>query len=288
MNSGWRSARRVLVAEAAGDLEVALDARHHQQLLQLLRALRQGVEFARVQAAGHDKVARAFGRALEQDRRLDLQEVARRQVLADKAHDAVAQHQVLRHAGAADVEIAVLEPQHLVHLVAGRADVERRGLGRVEDRHLVGDHLDVTRGQVGVAQPFGSCRHRALHLDHKFRPRLRGDVMRLFLVGVDRHLGNAKAVAQVDKDQPAVVAPAVDPACQGHTLAHIGQVQFATSMRFEHKCILANSGWPADESPREIDKRKGASKRAPTAIGNLQWIVARGHGYGQFRWVVLS
>src|SRR5215218_3080528 len=30
---------------------------------------------------------------------------------------------------------------------------------------------------------------------------------------------------------------------------------------------------------------KGASKRAPTAIGNLQWIVARGHAYGQFKWV---
>ena len=89
---------QIFVAEAAGDLEVALDAGHHQQLLELLRALRQGVELARVQAAGHDEVACAFGRALEQDRRLDLQEVARRQVVADEAHDAVAQHQVLRHA----------------------------------------------------------------------------------------------------------------------------------------------------------------------------------------------
>ena len=163
---------QVLVAEAAGDLEVTLDARHHQQLLQLLRALRQGVELAWMQAAGHDKVACAFGRALEQDRRLDLQEVALRQVLADKAHDAMAQRQVLGHAGAADVQIAILEPQRLVHLVAGRADIERRVLGGVEDRHLVGDHLDVTGSQVGVAQPFRPCRHRALHLDHKFGPGL--------------------------------------------------------------------------------------------------------------------
>ena len=137
---------QILVAEAAGDLEVTLDACHHQELLQLLRALRQGIELARVQAAGHDEVACALWCALEQDRRLDLQKIACRQVLADKAHDAVTQHQVLGHAGTADIEIAVLEPQHLVHLVAGRADVERRGLGGIEDRHLVRDHLDVTRG----------------------------------------------------------------------------------------------------------------------------------------------
>ena len=65
---------QVFVAEAAGDLEVALDAGHHEQLLQLLRALRQGVELAGMQPTGHDEIARAFGRALEQDRRLDLQE----------------------------------------------------------------------------------------------------------------------------------------------------------------------------------------------------------------------
>ena len=47
MNSGWRSAAQVLVAEAARDLEVALEPGHHQQLLELLRALRQRVEAAR-------------------------------------------------------------------------------------------------------------------------------------------------------------------------------------------------------------------------------------------------
>ena len=35
---------QVLVAEAAGDLEVALEARDHQELLEQLRRLRQRVE----------------------------------------------------------------------------------------------------------------------------------------------------------------------------------------------------------------------------------------------------
>ena len=52
---------QVLVAKAAGDLVVALDAAHHQHLLELLGALRKRVEAARVRTARHDVVARASG-----------------------------------------------------------------------------------------------------------------------------------------------------------------------------------------------------------------------------------
>lgn len=48
----------VLVAVAARDLVVALHAGHHQQLLEQLRALRQGVERAGVQPGRHQEVAR--------------------------------------------------------------------------------------------------------------------------------------------------------------------------------------------------------------------------------------
>ena len=46
---GLAVAAQVLVAVAAGDLEVAVDAGDHQQLLELLRALRQGVDVARLE-----------------------------------------------------------------------------------------------------------------------------------------------------------------------------------------------------------------------------------------------
>ena len=55
---------QVLVAEAPHDLEVAVEARDHQELLVELRRLRQRVELARVDAAGHEVVARALGRRL--------------------------------------------------------------------------------------------------------------------------------------------------------------------------------------------------------------------------------
>ena len=58
--AGQAVGARVLVAETRRDLEIAVEARHHQQLLVLLRRLRQRVEFARMNARRHQKVARAF------------------------------------------------------------------------------------------------------------------------------------------------------------------------------------------------------------------------------------
>ena len=54
----------VFVAEAAGDLEVAVEAGDHQDLLEDLRRLRERVEVAGVDAAGDEVVARAFGGGL--------------------------------------------------------------------------------------------------------------------------------------------------------------------------------------------------------------------------------
>ena len=68
----------VFVAEATRDLEVAVEAADHQQLLEQLRALRQRVERARPQPRRHDEVARAFRRRRDQHRRLDLDEVLSR------------------------------------------------------------------------------------------------------------------------------------------------------------------------------------------------------------------
>ena len=64
----------VLVAEAARDLEVALEAADHQQLLEELRRLRQRVPGAAHEPARHEEVARALGRRAGHDRRLDLEE----------------------------------------------------------------------------------------------------------------------------------------------------------------------------------------------------------------------
>ena len=52
-----------------------------------------------------------------------------------------------------------------------------------------------------------------------------------FDVLVEDHLGHAVAVAQVDEDHSAQVAPPVHPAHDDDALARVGGPQFAAGMR---------------------------------------------------------
>ena len=116
-----------LVAEAADDLVVALDPGHHQQLLEQLGRLGQGVELPGGQVGGDQEVARPLGGRLGQVRGLDLEEPA---VAEDPAQGGVGRRPDLQAApgrGAAQVEVAVLEAQVLVG-VDPALERERRGL----------------------------------------------------------------------------------------------------------------------------------------------------------------
>ena len=59
---GLAVAALVLVPERPRDLEVPLEAGDHEELLELLRRLRQGVELAREEAARDEVVSGALGR----------------------------------------------------------------------------------------------------------------------------------------------------------------------------------------------------------------------------------
>ncbi len=142
---GLAVAAQVLVAIAPRDLQVAVDAGDHQQLLELLRALRQGVHGARLEAARHDEVAGALGRALDQGRRLDLDEAVRVVDLADRLDHPAAEHEPALHRLTADVEIAVLEAQDLVDRRVGLVDVEGRRLRLGQD--LEGGRLELDRAR---------------------------------------------------------------------------------------------------------------------------------------------
>ena len=86
---------RVLVAEAGRDLEIAIEARHHDELLELLRRLRQRVEFARMDARRHQIVPRALRRRRGQDRRLEFEEALLLHAAANRIDHRAARHDVL-------------------------------------------------------------------------------------------------------------------------------------------------------------------------------------------------
>ena len=90
---------QVFVAVAARQLKVAVQPGHHEQLLELLGRLRQRVGLAGIVAAGHDEVAGALGRALDQGGRFQFQEVALPEVFAHDAGDVEAQFESDRACG---------------------------------------------------------------------------------------------------------------------------------------------------------------------------------------------
>ena len=117
VNSGWRS---FFVAEAADDLEIALEARHHQELLEELGRLRQRVEAARLEPARHQEVPRAFGSRARQEGRLHLEEAVLVEVVAHGAAEQIADLEALEDGRAAHVEVPVLQAECLVHLGVSR------------------------------------------------------------------------------------------------------------------------------------------------------------------------
>ena len=147
VNSGCRSSAERFVAEALHDLEVPLEASHHVELLEELRALGERVELAGVHARRDEEVPRAARRVLHHHRRLELEKAALVEVATRRLVDAVAHAERLLQRRAAQIEVAVLEPLLFVG-VDRVGDLERRGVALVEDGELDDVDLDVARREL--------------------------------------------------------------------------------------------------------------------------------------------
>jgi nitrate reductase NapAB chaperone NapD len=231
---------QVFVAEAARDLVVAVEARHHQDLLEQLRRLRQREELARMRAARHDVVARAFRRGARQHRRLDVDEAVAVEEGAHGLRDLVAQPQALRHLLAAQVEVAVAQAQFFGDFLVV---MEGRRLGGVEQRQLGGQQLDFTGGQLAVDGALGPAAHRAAHRHHVFAAQLLAGGKHAWCGGIEDHLQQAFAVAQVDEDHATVIAAAMDPAGNGDFLANRRGFDVAAIVRTHARNYLQISVW---------------------------------------------
>ena len=279
---------QVLVAQAAGDLVVAVDAGDHQQLLEQLRRLRQGVERPRLLARRHEELAGPLGRGRHEHRRLDLDEALRLHRPADRRVDAAADAQVALHALAPQVEVAVLQADVLVDLVGAGVDRERRRRGRAQHLDRAVADLDLAGRQVGVD---GALRALA---DDAGDPH---DVLAADVDGVvDDALHDAGVVADVDEGEVlAVLAPASHPAAHarpsaptssGRSSPHMwvridgGRARVMRSTRFQ---VGEEVGAGDDRSARRSTpaagarrpcrrparRRRRSRRRPPAAVGGL-------------------
>ncbi|MCY1351842.1 hypothetical protein D9M69_381190 [compost metagenome] len=228
---------QVFVAEALGDLVVAVEAGHHQQLLEQLGRLRQGEEVARVGTARHQVVACAFRSRTAEDRGFHVEEAVLVQVAANAAGDARAQLQLGGHFRTAQVDEAVAQAGFLAD-VGVLVQRERRRLGLVQHFQLVAEHLDGAGGHVRVDRASRTLAHLAGDLDHVLAAHAIGLGEGLGTIRIEHHLGQAFAIADVEEDHPAVVAATVDPTAKSDFLAVQALVQLAAIMAAHHGGVL--------------------------------------------------
>ena len=146
----------VLVAVAARDLVVPLDPADHQQLLEQLRALRQGVPAAGTQSRRHQEVAGTLRRGACQGRGLHLGERTVGQHVAGGLVDRAAEPDRARRRGASQVQVTVRQPRLLPHVDMVVDRERQRGRG-TEDLDVVGDDLDLAGGQVRILVALRTC-----------------------------------------------------------------------------------------------------------------------------------
>ena len=240
---------QVLVAEALGNLVVALDATDHEQLLQELRGLRQGVEVARLNTAGNDEVAGALGRGLEQGGRLNLHELTVVQRLANGKGEVGAQLEVGHHFGTTEVQIAIAQAGVLAGLDAV-LDLERRGDGRIEYLGVVGQDLDLAGRELGVGGLLATSAHDAVDLDGPLGTHGLGDLkgIAVGVLGVEGELRDALAVAKVAEDKAAVVAATAHPTGEGDLFAHVLEAKLAAGTGV-HGMLIDGTGLAHTSDP---------------------------------------
>ena len=232
---------RILVAEAARDLNVLVDPADHEDLLQHLRRLRQGPELSGVVARRHDEVARPGWVGADHHRGLDLPEASLDKEIADEVRHLVAQLEDVPRSLAPKIHVAVLPAKRLLDLrllvhVEGRRLrlVQYFDLGR-RDFHLTGRELRVLR-------PFGSRPDRSADAKHPLvadlPERLVGSRV---LLRMRDNLRDPVAIAQVDERELAMIAAGVDPAGERYFLAGERGPRLAAGVCSQH---LSNPDHP--------------------------------------------
>ncbi|MDT4782522.1 hypothetical protein FQZ97_147810 [compost metagenome] len=260
---------QVFVAEALGDLVVAVEAGHHQQLLEQLGRLRQGEEAAGVGTARHQVVACAFRGGTGQDRRLDVEEAVLVQEAADAGGHARAQTQLLGHFRATQVEEAIAQAGFFAD-VGELVQRERRGFRLVQHFQLVAQDFDHARRHVGVGRAGRTQANLAGDLHDVLAAHAIGSGEGFSTVRIEHDLGQTITITDIEENHPTVVTATVDPSAKGNFLAVQAFVQLAAIMAAHHGrgFTSRNSKFVGDPTAAPPLKKSSGDARARVSFNS--------------------
>src|SRR5699024_5267140 len=143
-------------------------SRHHEQLLEELWGLWQGIPGSGVETRWHEEVASTLGCGAGEGGGFDLDESRIIEHVPSCFVHMCAEPDRVSRVGPTQIEVTVLQPHFFAHvnpLVQCRGNLERQCCGGVEYLHVRGDDLDLTRGKVRVGVAFGPRRDLASDLE---------------------------------------------------------------------------------------------------------------------------
>ena len=149
----------------------------------------------------------------------------------------MAQDDVFLQTRPAQVQVAILKTGVFVSFDIV-ADLERQRFGSVFHHQLADHDFDVAGIQARVFHARRAQPHRAAHRQHKLAAHLFCCSISFCRILRNDDLGHAVAVAQVDKDDIAMIAAAIGPAVECDLPAVVGRAQVAAGKSsFKHKLM---------------------------------------------------
>ena len=171
-------------------------------------------------AAGHQEVARAFGRGCGQDRRRIFGEAGIFHAATHVADDLGAGDDIGVQRFAAQVQEAIAQADILGIFLLARHRQRQFSRGR-QHGDLVGHDFDRAGRHLRVGRFRAARDDGAVDRHDRFRTQAVQDAQRL-AVRLGDDLGQAIMVAQIDEENAAMIALAMHPAGQAHIRADIG------------------------------------------------------------------
>jgi hypothetical protein len=251
----------ILITETWSDLEIPIESRNHQELLELLRSLRQREELSWMESRWDEEIARALWGAARENRSLKLGKAHSVHQLTNSLNNRGAKEDVFMNLLASEIEEAVGKACWLWRLIV-LADLKRKNLRSGKHLQAITVELDLSRWDLRIDHTRFALNDLARHLNNRLYANVLNGRTASF---IKDHLGLSVIVSKIDENNSSVIAFAKDPTRESNCLPGVRSSKLVAGVGTIDALKIRGSG---HEKPRKVAHH--SAKAMEDTIGN--WI----------------